>query len=88
MSKLSKKQQDEIKRLANMPDSEIDTSTIPEISSWTRAEVGRFYRPVKKQVTLRLDVDMLEWFKNQGNKYQTRINQALRDHMDRHHKAS
>ena len=37
-----------------------------------------YYRPIKKPITLRLDADVLGWFKKQGPGYQTRINQALR----------
>ncbi len=88
MSKPAKKQCEEVARLARQPDSEIDTSDIPEVTDWAGAEVGKFYRPVKKQITLRLDADMLEWFREQGNKYQTRINQALREYMNSHRKTS
>jgi len=42
------------------------------------AEVGRLYKPIKQPVTLRLDADVLAWFKKQGRGYQTRINRALR----------
>ena len=87
MSKLGKKQSDDIEQLSKLPDNEIDTSDIPEVVDWSGAEVGRFYRPVKKQVTLRLDADMLEWFRGQGKKYQTRINQVLREYMEQHRKA-
>jgi uncharacterized protein (DUF4415 family) len=45
------------------------------------AEVGNLYRPIKKPVTLRLDADVLAWFKKQGRGYQTRINRALRKVM-------
>jgi uncharacterized protein (DUF4415 family) len=45
------------------------------------AELTRFYRPVKQPVTLRLDADVLAWFKRQGRGYQTRINKALRELM-------
>ena len=45
------------------------------------AEVGSLYRPIKKPVTLRIDADVLAWFKKQGPGYQTRINQALRNIM-------
>ncbi len=38
--------------------------------------------PMKQIVTIRLDIDMLNWFKSGGPGYQTRINQILRDHMD------
>jgi uncharacterized protein (DUF4415 family) len=40
-----------------------------------------YYRPIKKPVTLRLDADILAWFKKQGRGYQTRINRALRKVM-------
>jgi len=44
-------------------------------------EMGGMYRPIKKPVTLRLDADVIAWFKAQGRGYQTRINRALRDVM-------
>jgi uncharacterized protein (DUF4415 family) len=40
-----------------------------------------YYKPIKKPVTLRLDADVLAWFKKQGRGYQTRINRALRKAM-------
>jgi len=43
--------------------------------------VPEYFKPVKKPVTLRLDADVLAWFKKQGRGYQTRINQALREAM-------
>jgi len=84
MSKRTGKQKAELKHLASMPDKEIDTSDIPETTDWSTAVVGKYYRPVKKQVTLRLDADMLEWFKSQQGKYQTHINQVLRRYMESH----
>jgi len=47
-----------------------------------------YYRPLKKPVTLRLDADVLAWFKKDGRRYQTRINQALRSLMEREMRAS
>lgn len=47
-----------------------------------------FYRPLKKPITLRLDADVLAWFKKDGRRYQTRINQALREVMEREIKRS
>jgi uncharacterized protein (DUF4415 family) len=44
--------------------------------------IGEFYKPIKKPVTLRLDADVLAWFKKQGRGYQTRINRALRRVME------
>jgi|SRR3954447_25389675 uncharacterized protein (DUF4415 family) len=50
-------------------------------------KIADFYRPLKKPVTLRLDADVLAWFKKDGRRYQTRINQALRQMMEREMKA-
>lgn len=88
MSKVTKQQADEINHLANLSDKEINIADIPEVPDWTNAEVGKFYRPIKKQVTLRLDSDMLEWFRGQNQKYQTHINQALREYMESHQTVS
>lgn len=79
----AKQRSEELKRLAAKPDKGIDTSDIPEITDWSGAEIGKFYRPVKQQVTLRIDADVLDWFKGQGEKYQTAVNKALREHMMR-----
>jgi uncharacterized protein (DUF4415 family) len=43
----------------------------------------KMFRPLKKPVTLRLDADLLAWFKSQGRGYQTRINRALRGVMEK-----
>lgn len=68
------------KRIAAMRDEDIDLTDMPEKLDWTNAERGKFYRPVKQQLTLRLDADVVHWFKThaRGGGYQTRINQALR----------
>ena len=88
MRKLTAKQAAEIKRIAEMRDEDIDTSDIPEILDWSGAVVGRFYRPVKEAVTIRLDADVLEWFRSQGEGYQTRVNQALREYVAQQGKAA
>ena len=66
-----------------MPDSKIDTSNITELSSdvWRNAVVGKFYRPIKKPVTMRLDADVIHWLKSDGRGYQTKANQLLRTMM-------
>jgi uncharacterized protein (DUF4415 family) len=51
-------------------------------------KIADLYRPLKKPVTLRLDADVLAWFKKDGRRYQTRINTALRKVMEREMKAS
>ena len=76
----------ELQVLADMPDEEINTSDIPEILDWSDARRGVFYRPVKKQITLSLDADVVAWFKSRtpsGRGYQTDINNALREHVQR-----
>lgn len=69
------------KRLEAMSDDEIDTSDIPELDDefFNQAEL---HLPVKKPITIRLDSDVLEWFKSQGQGYQTRINNLLRQYME------
>jgi len=78
----------EAERLAGMADDTIDLTDMPERIDWSGAERGRFYRPVKQQLTLRLDADVVHWFKTHalGGGYQTRINQALRDYVEEHRK--
>ena len=51
---------------------------------WDGAVRGRFYRPVKKTISLRLDADVLAWFKDRSEKYQPKINEMLREYMRRH----
>jgi uncharacterized protein (DUF4415 family) len=84
MNRVSEKQADELRRLAQQDEEAVDTGDVPEITNWEDAVRGRFYRPVKEQVTLRIDADVLAWFRAGGNKYQTRINAALREYI-RHH---
>jgi uncharacterized protein (DUF4415 family) len=67
-----------------MADSEIDTADLPEVTDWSGAIRGGLYRPVKRLTSLRLDADVLEWFKRDGEGYQTRINAALREYVQRH----
>ncbi len=81
----------ELQALAELPDERIDTNDIPEMLDWSDARRGLFYRPVKRQVTLRLDADVLAWFRRQapgGRGYQTAINRALRDHVRQHRTAA
>lgn len=70
--------------LDSVKDEDIDFSDIPEILDWSKAVRGKFYRPVKEQVSIRLDADVLAWFRSRGEKYQTAINSVLREHMLSH----
>lgn len=83
LPELTKAQRANLKALAARPDSEIDTSDIPELTDeqWKHAVRGRFYRPVKRQITARVDADVLDWLKRQGKGYQSRINAILRREM-------
>jgi len=80
----------ESERIAAMPDDTIDLSDMPEVLDWSNAVRGKFYRPVKQQVTLRLDSDLIHWFKSRQNGargYQTAINAALRKVVEEERKA-
>lgn len=73
----------ELKVLAAMPQSEIDTAEMPPITDWSHAVRGPFYRPIKRPLSLRIDADVVDWFQRQGNGYQTRMNLALREYVER-----
>lgn len=84
-SKLSAQLQAEADRLATLPDDTIDTDDIPEAAaaSWRHAARPSLYRPVKQPVTIRLDADVVAWFKDHasGAGYQTEMNKVLRQHV-------
>jgi len=75
-------------RLDALQDEDIDLSDMPEVTPemFAKAVVRRGLKPApsKQQITIRLDDDVLEWFRAQGKGYQTRINSLLRAHMDAH----
>jgi uncharacterized protein (DUF4415 family) len=76
-------QHEHLAKLAALPHETIDTSDIPELSKeeWAAGARGRFYRPVKQQITARVDADVLDWLKSQGRGYQGRLNAILRREM-------
>ena len=80
----------ELAALEAMPDDQIDFSDIPEMTDadWKRGPVyiGLHYRPGKKSVTIRLDDDMVKWFKKQGKGWQTKMNWVLRLYFASHRK--
>ena len=73
---LTTRQKKELASLAALPDAQIDTSDIPELppEAWKDAVRGRFYRPVKLPISMRLDADVVAWLKKRGKGYQTRVN--------------
>jgi len=82
---LTDEETEELRKLAQFPEAEIDTSDIAEISEeqWRLARKGHLYRPIKQPVTIRLDADVVAWFKDHsaGRGYQTGINSALREYI-------
>lgn len=82
---LSPELQDQLNKLAALPDDQIDTTDIPEApaEAWLQARQPGLYRPIKKPVTLRLDADVVAWFKEhaQDRGYQTEINRVLRRYV-------
>ena len=84
---LTPDQQAELDVLAALPEEQIDTSDMPEVRDWSGACRGVLYRPVKRQITLRIDADVIEWFRSRrpkGEGYQTNINRALREYVEQH----
>lgn len=83
--KFKDKREAEIQRLVargQISNDQIDLSDIPEVTNWSSAvRHKQFYRPVKQQTSIRLDADVLAWFRSQGKGYQTRMNEILRDAM-------
>jgi uncharacterized protein (DUF4415 family) len=84
--KLTPKRKRELAKLASRSDSEIDYSDIPPLAEkfWQNAVRNPFYRPVKRQVTLRIDADILAWLRQHGKGYQSRLNSLLRAAMIEH----
>jgi uncharacterized protein (DUF4415 family) len=59
MRKLTKRQRRDVRAIAARKDEDIDFSDVPPVLDWSKAEIGKFYRPAKKPVTLRLDSDII-----------------------------
>ena len=74
------------KKLGEIKDKEIDYSDIPELDVTFWANAVLEYPEKKKPVTLRLDADVLDWFRSLGKGYQTRINSVLRSFYEAHKK--
>ena len=74
--------------MAERPDSEIDLGEAPELDAegWRNAIPGKFFRPLKTQITIRVDKDVLHWLKSGGSGYQSRLNAILREAMIREQK--
>jgi uncharacterized protein (DUF4415 family) len=84
----SNKSQTDWERLSTLQDQDIDLSDTPELTPelFAKAVVRRGLKPAprKAQLTLRIDNDVIQWYKSQGRGYQTRINALLRAYMEAH----
>lgn len=82
---ISHKSKTDLNRIDTLQDKDIDFSDCPEITpemfAKTIVRKGLKLVPRKAQITLRMDADVLEWFKTQGRGYQTRMNALLRAYM-------
>jgi uncharacterized protein (DUF4415 family) len=81
MKRLTKEQKRDIRAIAAKKDNDIDFSDAPPVLDWSKAEIGKFYRPKKQPITIRLDSDVVEWLKAEGPGYQTKANWLLRSAM-------
>ena len=80
---VTEERREELARLAALPDDQLDLGDIPELTDEQLAEMrpAALYRPIKHQITARLDADVLAWLKAGGQGYQTRMNAVLRAYM-------
>ena len=79
---ISDKERRQLQRLAQKPGARIDFSDAPERKPLpSDVHVGRFYRPIKQLVSLRVDADVLAWFRGRGKRYHTYMNEVLRREM-------
>lgn len=83
MNKVPEAVRKELAALAAKAENEIDLTDVPATSAkdWKGAARGQFYRPLKQQLTVRIDADVLAWLKAQGKGYQSRLNEILRAAM-------
>jgi uncharacterized protein (DUF4415 family) len=81
MRNLTRQQKRDIRAIAAKKDKDIDFSDAPPVLDWSAAALGKFYRPAKKPVTMRLDSDVIAWLKTEGRGYQTKANWLLRHAM-------
>jgi len=80
------------KRVDAMTETHVEADSVTDIdglplddTEWTKVKL---LDPFKTPITIRLDTDVVEWFKTQGSRYQTKINAVLRQYVETHKKAS
>jgi len=76
------------RELYEQRDKSLDNAEVPQLPPevWAKGTIGKYYRPMKTLISLRLDNDVLEWLKSQGDGHLTLINTILREKMMREHR--
>jgi uncharacterized protein (DUF4415 family) len=82
-SSMNRQSETDWKRVEEMKDEEIDTSDIPPLDDSFFAK-AKLRMPKRVSVTMRVDADLLDWFKSQGGEYESLINSALRSYVEDH----
>lgn len=74
---------DRTRELYNSRDRSLDRSDVPQLppDQWAKGMVGKYYRPLKSQISFRIDNDVLDWLKSKGEGHLSRINTILRERM-------
>ena len=88
-SNMNKPSQTDWERIDKLTDDEIDTSDIPPLDDWFFAQAGVRTPQQRVSVTVQVDADLLDWFKDQGEEYESLINSALRSYVEKrkeHHR--
>lgn len=72
------------RQLYEQRDRSLDNSDVPQLppEQWAKGVIGKYYRPVKTQISFRIDNDVLDWLKSKGH-HLTRINEILRERMEK-----
>lgn len=75
---------DRTRELYEKRDRSLDRSDVPQLppEQWAKGMVGKYYRPLKSQISFRIDNDVLDWLKAKGEGHLSRINAILRERMD------
>ena len=76
---------DRTRQLYGKRDRSLDHAEVPQLplEQWAKGVIGKYYRPVKSQISLRIDNDVLAWLKSKGQGHLSRINAILRERMER-----
>jgi len=73
------------RRLYEERERSLDRAEVPQLppTQWAKGAIGKYYRPLKSQISVRVDNDVLDWLRSKGEGYLTRINAILRKQMER-----